>query len=803
MILKNSLLIIISVFIISNSFSQKLDKGFQFISEKKYDKAIDIFEKSIEKKSELIASKYGLALVYSSDDYTKKNYYKAFRYLDNIDSKFDKISSKEEIEKYNLSKETVLNLKEDLAKRAFVEIKDQNSLYNLNTFLSKYTNTKENERIKKVRDSIAYNIAVRENTYSSYQDFYETYTDASQVPAAKMEFEKTLRKLYSDAANDGELRTLDKFKEDFVNYPFYDKNSTNDRLLALTANSLQFNRDFKIANEADYRKYIIDAAPKDLALVALQRLISLDLKSKNYKSAIEKLKEFSKYFPNDSSISKIIKTIQAPDKKMVAAGISDSVNSPGFEYAPYITTDGKILYFCGLNRQDNLITDNEDILTSQNINGKWQKPEQIKELNTPIQHEAPLSVSADGNRLLMYSSSDIYYTEKTEYGWGLKSLFPAINEPNSWEADAMVTSDGEAVIFISDRHGNAGNYHSFNQNFHGTENGNTDIYVSRKTKSGWSKPINMGKVINTPFSERSPFMHPDMKTMYFSSEGHGSLGRLDVYKTTRLSDTSWTQWSDPINMGKEINSFEDEYNYRISTDGSFAYFSTVKDYNYDIFTINLPEELRPKTVTTVTGKIKDQNGNMLYASVKWENLESGETIGDLNSDMKTGNYIIILPNGKNYGFFAEKANYYPVSGNIDLSEIKTNQTIERDIVLVSIDEIIKNNISVTLNNLFFDTNKYILKQESFPELKRFADFIKSHPELSAEISGYTDNKGTTEANLKLSQNRAEAVKNYLLSIGCENEKLTAKGFGADKPIENNETEQGRAKNRRVEFKIIK
>jgi len=313
----------------------------------------------------------------------------------------------------------------------------------------------------------------------------------------------------------------------------------------------------------------------------------------------------------------------------------------------------------------------------------------------------------------------------------------------------------------------------------------------------------MGKVINTPFSERSPFMHPDMKTMYFSSEGHGSLGRLDVYKTTRLSDTSWTQWSDPINMGKEINSFEDEYNYRISTDGSFAYFSTVKDYNYDIFTINLPEELRPKTVTTVTGKIKDQNGNMLYASVKWENLESGETIGDLNSDMKTGNYIIILPNGKNYGFFAEKANYYPVSGNIDLSEIKTNQTIERDIVLVSIDEIIKNNISVTLNNLFFDTNKYILKQESFPELKRFADFIKSHPELSAEISGYTDNKGTTEANLKLSQNRAEAVKNYLLSIGCENEKLTAKGFGADKPIENNETEQGRAKNRRVEFKIIK
>jgi outer membrane protein OmpA-like peptidoglycan-associated protein len=238
-----------------------------------------------------------------------------------------------------------------------------------------------------------------------------------------------------------------------------------------------------------------------------------------------------------------------------------------------------------------------------------------------------------------------------------------------------------------------------------------------------------------------------MKTLYFSSEGHASLGRLDVFKSTRLSDTSWTQWSEPVNLGKEINGSLDEYDYEISTDGNIAVFTAYKNFNVDIYSVFLPAEMKPSSVTTVSGHIIDQNGKQLDAGVKWENLANAELIGNLRSNPTNGTYIIVLPNGKNYGFFAEKQGYYPVAGNLDLKNININQNIQKDIVLVSTEEIISKNVSVTMNNLFFEYNKFDLKAESFSELNRFADFLKSQPNLKAEISGYTDNKGSADYNL--------------------------------------------------------
>jgi outer membrane protein OmpA-like peptidoglycan-associated protein len=413
-----------------------------------------------------------------------------------------------------------------------------------------------------------------------------------------------------------------------------------------------------------------------------------------------------------------------------------------------------------------------------------------------------LAISADGNRMLLYAKTDIYYSDKKATGWSVPRPYPSINGKESWEADAMMTADGNAILFISDRKGNIGRHHPFGELFHGNHTGNSDIFVSIRTESGWSEPINLGKQINTPYGERSPFLHPDMKTLYFSSEGHTGLGRLDVFKAERLNDSSWTAWSEPINLGKEINSFGDEYDYKISTDGEYAFLSSFKSNNYDIYKMKLPEAVRPEYVAIVSGTITNKKKEPVQAKIKWENLKTGEVIGYAESDLVDGSYMIILPLGKNYGYFIDHKDYYPLSGNLDLSEIHEQVEIRKDFVLLSYVEIINEKLPIPLENVFFEFNEYKLKPESYSELNRLVKFIQKNAGMKVEIAGHTDNVGTTEYNKKLSQQRANAVVEYLLSNGIDKSSLIAVGYGETKPVATNDTDEGKAKNRRVEFRVL-
>ena len=428
----------------------------------------------------------------------------------------------------------------------------------------------------------------------------------------------------------------------------------------------------------------------------------------------------------------------------------------------------------------------------------------IRDLNTADGNEAALSISADGNMMLLFYNGDIYYSEKIIGGWSGKKIFPSINLEDDWEADASITADGNAVIFTSDRKGGIGLHHPFSTSYHGGYSGNTDIYISVKTETGWSKPFNIGTDINTPFAERTPFLHPDMKTLYFSSEGHNSIGKLDVYKSTRLNENSWTEWSEPVNLGKEINSPNKEWGYKISTDGKIAYYTNFHDGESDINFIELPKELQPEIVITISGTVTDKNTKKtLKANIIWEDLQTNKKVGQLQSDPNTGKYIITLPMGKNYGFYVEKNEYYPLSGNIDLTKKEQSENIVKHFQLITIESIINEQVAIPLKNVFFDYDKYSLKPESFPELNRFANFLKKNPNLKIEISGHTDDKGADDYNNNLSGNRAKSVKKYLVSQGCNENMLSAKGYGKFKPIADNSTEAGRAKNRRVEFKVLK
>lgn len=567
-----------------------------------------------------------------------------------------------------------------------------------------------------------------------------------------------------------------------------------------------------ITSEEELRQYIYQLAPSENAFVALKRLAASFIDKKDWKGASKLLKEYWEWFPEDiARLQKIDELLNAPAQNLITSNI-ENVNTKDDEYFPVITIDGKKMFFTGSGREDNL--KGEDIFYSDFINGLWMPAKRMKKPFSTNEDDAVNSVSADGNIIVIFGNykgafggGDNFYAEKTSSGWSEIKVFPKPLNSTYWECDGFLTADGKAFIFASDRKGGVGEFHRGGYFFHGGYDGNTDIYVSVKTDSGWGNPINFGTTINTPYAERSPFVHPDGRTLYFSSDGHYGLGGLDVFKTVRLSDSSWTEWSEPVNLGKEFNTSVNDIAYKITTDGKLAYFSSDRPGGkggYDIYSITLPEEAKPeKNVLRVSGKVTDENDNPLEAIISWFNLTANKNAGSLKSDPETGDYTITLAVGANYSYFAEKQGYYSVSNDIDLSEEKGFSEMTVNIKMISVKSLQESESSIKLNNIYFDFDRFELKPESFSELDRVNKFLIDNPDIKVEISAHTDAVGSDEYNLELSQKRAESVVNYLISKGIYSDRLIAKGYGESVPVADNETDEGRSLNRRVEMKIVK
>ncbi|MFA6570128.1 MAG: OmpA family protein [Bacteroidota bacterium] len=561
----------------------------------------------------------------------------------------------------------------------------------------------------------------------------------------------------------------------------------------------------------DFEQYIVKYPASENAFVAVQKIASPYIDKKDWTSAIQ---VFDKYLPSFPKMKnrflKIIDLLKADDDDLHIKSISNINTDKYQEVSPVPTADGKILYFCGDSRPDGV--GDEDIFYSEFLDNEWQKPILMAYNINTTKPESPKSISADGNKLVIFGNyedsfggGDMWYIEKTETGWSTKIHFPEPINSKYFDSDGFFTADGKAFIFTSDRPGGTGNPHDKGKGFHGGYGGNTDIWVCTKTKTGWSEPINLGTTINTPYAERAAFLHPDGKTLYFSSEGHYGLGSLDVYKSVRLSGKSWTEWSEPVNLGKNINTSNIDYGYRVSTEGDVAYYaSSINNNQYDIYYITLPKAAKPEDfVVTISGKVVDEKGKPMKAEIKWENLETKEEVGVLESDPQNGKFFIVLPAGKNYGYFASKEGYISVNQNVNLKNLNENKKISINIKLISEESLITGTDTLVLNNIFFDHDSYELKSESYSELDRLMDFIKNRTKKIIQISGHTDSDGERYYNQKLSLNRAQAVVDYLVSKGIKKTNIRAKGFGPDKPVATNESEDGKAKNRRVEFNIVK
>ncbi|MEI8135180.1 MAG: OmpA family protein [bacterium] len=574
----------------------------------------------------------------------------------------------------------------------------------------------------------------------------------------------------------------------------------------------------RVPNDDNYHEYVEYAekeAPSEDAFVAVQRLAYHPIKKGDWSSAIDIFKKYKPKFPAmQNRFDKIIEILEAPIEHLTLKNLGSGVNTSRDEFSPVISADGMKLYFTRDNPDENEKSD-EDVMLSEYHDGSWTDAIYIGKNVDTRSSESVNGISADGSRIFLFGnydgsfgSGDIFYSDKDADGkWDVVKHLPKPVNTEDFESDGFMTSDGKAIIFTSDRKGGVGEYHEKGVLFHGDNAGNTDIYISFKNGDEWGEPINLGPTVNTPYSERKPYLHPDGKTLYFVSDGHAGLGMTDIYKSVRLKEDSWTEWSEPVNLGKEINNGADNFGYRVSTDGMTAYLSLDNrpDGNGqgDIYSMSLTAAAKPAPVAVITGKVTDENGNKLDAAIKWDDLSSLRNVGELKSDPQTGDYFITLPLGKNYGYYAEKQGYYPVSKSVDLSGKTEAVHLTENITLVSIKSMREKETAVRLNNIFFEYDKAELKTESYAELKRLAEILKKNPDARTEIGGHTDDKGSDAYNLELSKKRTQSVVAYLVSIGCNKDMLAAKGYGKALPVASNDTDEGRALNRRVEFKFIR
>lgn len=321
--------------------------------------------------------------------------------------------------------------------------------------------------------------------------------------------------------------------------------------------------------------------------------------------------------------------------------------------------------------------------------------------------------------------------------------------------------------------------------------GKLDLYVSLQNESGvFEEGVNLGSVINTGEEEMAPFLAPDDRTLYFSSSGRKE--GISIYVTRRQNE-SWTSWSEPMELSNNLRGVNF---FSIPAVGNWAYVSR----EGELYMASIPSQFQPDPIHMIHGKVVDEEGNPLSANVLYESLSKKKSLGSTVSNPNTGEFSIVLPYGENYGFYAEKEGYLPVSQNLNLVG-KEKEDKEKQVVLV-LPKLGKGK-EITLNNLFFSFRSAELDKESEPELDRLANILKKSPNLTILIEGHTDNVGTKQANQKLSIQRANSVAIYLKTVHkIEEIRISTKGFGAELPISENSTEEGRSKNRRVVFRIL-
>jgi outer membrane protein OmpA-like peptidoglycan-associated protein len=494
-----------------------------------------------------------------------------------------------------------------------------------------------------------------------------------------------------------------------------------------------------------------------------------------------------------------INTVAGVPKELKAENLGANVNSKANEAAPVISPDGKTIYFTRLDHPDNISPKNDyDVWFSEQKEGKWQPAQNI---GRPVNNASVNSIcyiSPDDRTALLMNvfaadgsiiGGGVSTSRKNQTGWTAPTAVSIANYQNQKPVSAFYIGPNGKVMVLSLEDE--------------TTVGSSDLYVSFLQENGqWSKPKNMGAGINTADAEYTPFLATDNQTLYFTTNGRSGYGEADIFLSRRLDDT-WTNWSEPQNLGPSFNTEQQEAHFTIPASGSYAYFCTALDDSFgdgDIYRVALPEPLKPNLTVILTGTVLDQKTNKpVQAEVIVEDLDQKQTPQQLDYDPAVGDFKIVLDTKKQYGITAQKKGYQASSTILDLTKEQKYQEIKQIILLAPIEV----GQRVVLNTILFEQSKSNLLPSSLPELDRIVVIMTDNPTMEILLEGHTDNRGDFDANVLLSKERVEEVKKYLGSKTIAPNRIQTKGYGPARPIANNEMEATRKLNRRVEFTILK
>lgn len=528
---------------------------------------------------------------------------------------------------------------------------------------------------------------------------------------------------------------------------------------------------------------------------------------------VEKIKSDKDY--NDATekynaVSFLDKSLNKPvpfDKKIVKG-----ISSPLDEYLTIISPDNEMaLYTRRIQQKQKTGWETEGkfierfMFSKRGPDGEFDNGEYMPLPFNQHNNEGGATLTIDNRELFYtickmengYLNGDIY-TSKFENGqWSdIKNLGTNVNLPDAWETQPTVSSDGKTIYFVSDRKGGFGGY---------------DLYKTERDINGkWGKAVNMGSTINTSGNERSPFIHTDSQTLYFASggrqtddgqyfKGHQGFGGYDIFYT-KMNDKG--VWEKPKNIGSPINTESDEASFFVSTDGKLGYVASNK-YNglggWDLYCFELYPEARPEKVLFIKGEVtqQDKKGDEVEAKVELKNAIT-KKVTEIPVNKETGQYVAAIKFDSDYILTIKKQDYAYESKYISEEDTSFKKPVAIDFEVKPIEK----GKSYTINDIYFESDKYDLNDKAKLIIEGFADFLKDNPHLSVEIQGHTDNVGSAEYNLFLSDDRANAVYKYILKQGVDAKRVSYKGYGITRPIDSNDTEKGRARNRRTEFFIL-
>ncbi len=800
------LLSTIALFIFISNMQAQNYEGFDAWKSGDLDAAKTAFENLHKSKKTRLVGAFGLGLVYSDDRYPEKDLKQAYDYATESRDMYKELSSKqkETLKENGLKYRPIKTLRDDILITVVNNAKNENTEealnYAIQNFKLSYESRKEMYRL---RNGAALDVARQKDSYEGYSKLFTDYERKEftrYTPDISDEAELLL--FESFIAEQG-YDNLDKFKEAHPKSPFVRGGVMSAFIKALKENTAESLERFAEANEGSPMQTLalkkatllrdeetrqeIKGAGKEEGWSIMKEWIEEDMDSSYWDLATRKMTEFKSKFSGNAEFDNLFEILSRPSESIKRKGLA-TVNTDGHEHSVCISTDSKTLYFCGDKRPGSI--KGEDIFVTKFVNDKWSRPVIVK--GTPTAgNEAPLSINVDGTRMLVFESGKIAFMDKTAKGWTKPVKLVAPINTYEWQSDAMITPDGRGMLWVI------------------YTNGNSDIfYAERKGQNQWGTPVNLGSTINSKENERTPFLHADMRTLYFSSKGHNGLGELDVFMTTRLDDT-WTRWSEPVNLGKDMNTTGNDWDYKITTDGSRAFFSSgVKD-NLDLYEVELPERYRPGAVNIIESQVnvapdKDQ-------TVVVENAETGEIIGEYRPDPETGKITAVVPEGvktnvrvTGEGILSRKTTVEAeTSGNeVALPGTETDITSTVDVEVLDLDKAVEEGLTYSFPDLLFDYDSYEINSAFHGELDQIATKLVQSG-TSITVAGHTDDQGADSYNIQLSQRRAEAVKKYLLSRGMSDGQIATEGFGESQPISDNSTDAGRAKNRRVEIIFAK